>query len=185
MQNSTPPVDFSPTTSDNQKKTIRELQKYLRTLSYIMNIPRIIPDGIYDSSTANAVRAYQNAKGLAPTGKTDRTTWDSIYADYLAVSALAAPPNTIAPFPNGIPGFTYKAGSENNNVYIIQVILEAISLAYDGFETIDINGLFDTKTENAVREFQRINGLDITGEVDKLTWNRLAASYQKYAFSEG
>ena len=52
-------------------------------------------------------------------------------------------------------------------------------------ETIDINGLFDTKTENAVREFQRINGLDITGEVDKLTWNRLAASYQKYAFSEG
>jgi uncharacterized protein YgiM (DUF1202 family) len=36
-----------------------------------------------------------------------------------------------------------------------------------------VNGIYDATTQAAVREFQRVNGLPVTGTVDAATWNKL------------
>ena len=38
-------------------------------------IPRVTPDGIYGSGTANAVREFQSIFGLPQTGVVDFATW--------------------------------------------------------------------------------------------------------------
>ena len=50
-------------------------------------------------------------------------------------------------------------------------------MTYDIFEDITESGTFDAKTSDAVREFQIINGLPPTGNVDKATWNRIVREY--------
>ena len=42
---------------------------------------------------------------------------------------------------------------------------------------ITVNGVFDTDTENAVKRFQEIYGLEVNGIVNTLTWNSIAEVY--------
>jgi len=65
-------------------------------------------------------------------------------------------------------------------IYIIQIILRTIGVAYQNLEQQELSGVFDENTIRNVRDFQRVNGIAATGEVDKKTWNRLAEAYNKY-----
>jgi len=60
-----------------------------------------------------------------------------------------------------------KIGSKNNDVVLLQSILQK-----KGY-TVDINGVFDEKTENAVIQFQKDNNLSDDGIVGKITINKL------------
>jgi peptidoglycan hydrolase-like protein with peptidoglycan-binding domain len=59
----------------------------------------------------------------------------------------------------------------------VQYILDEIGIIYNVFESVEINGNYDIETENAVRNFQTINSLSPTGEVDRKTWNALSKIY--------
>jgi len=67
-------------------------------------------------------------------------------------------------------------GEKSDIIYIIQIILSAISVAYDEFENILPSGTYDGKTADAIREFQRINNIPETGIVDKFADNELYIS---------
>ena len=41
-----------------------------------------------------------------------------------------------------------------------------------------IDGIFETRTEDALREFQRLRGFPITGSADRNTWDRLYGDYR-------
>lgn len=82
----------------------------------------------------------------------------------------------IEPFPD-IEGYEVKMGEEYALVAIIQIMLDVLRLYYDTYGAVAIGGIYDSATENAIKEFQRINGLAATGRVDALTWNRLAEEY--------
>jgi carboxyl-terminal processing protease len=60
-----------------------------------------------------------------------------------------------------------KKGDENSNVTFLQQALNIV-----GYE-IDSDGIFDESTENAVRDFQRANGLQVTGLVKQDTRKKL------------
>ena len=66
-------------------------------------------------------------------------------------------------------------------VYILQIMLSELGIIYDDFPEIEITGVFDATTEQAVKTFQRINRLPQTGEVEMKTWNALARNYNAYA----
>ena len=54
-------------------------------------------------------------------------------------------------------------------------------LSYDE-ETIPrppIDGIFESQTEDALREFQRLRGLPVTGSADRETWERLYEDYRR------
>ena len=78
----------------------------------------------------------------------------------------------------GFPGYTLKLGSPGNPVMEIQRDLNRIRINYPAIPEIPGNlGLYDSKTDEAVKKFQEIFSLPITGQVDKATWYKIKYIY--------
>ncbi len=76
------------------------------------------------------------------------------------------------------PGVELTVGDSGNNVKIIQTELNRISNNYPAIPKIESeNGIFGLDTENAVRKFQEIFSLPVTGRVDKATWYAIKRYY--------
>ncbi|OGX10795.1 MAG: hypothetical protein A2Y42_02035 [Omnitrophica WOR_2 bacterium GWB2_45_9] len=48
-----------------------------------------------------------------------------------------------------------------------------IALQNAGYDPGVIDGLMGSRSRKAIRDFQKDNGLDITGKIDKATWEKL------------
>ncbi len=71
---------------------VLQLQKQLnRIAENYPALPKIAEDGIYGSSTANAVKTFQKIFNLPQTGSVDYPTWYKISAIYVAVTRIAEP----------------------------------------------------------------------------------------------
>lgn len=167
--------------SEEQKTSdIREVQKYLRLVSqYNPNIPTVVPDGIFNEETAEAVRKFQQEYGLPETSRVDSETWDKLYEIYREAAEYYAALETIQPLRSDIR--MLERGGAGYPVYIIQIMLNTISQFYDNLDAPRITGVYDDATENSVKEIQHIAGIDETGRIDYLTWNRLARLYNYHA----
>lgn len=63
---------------------VHAVQFMLSSLSNVFsNVPSVIVSGVYDSITARAVRAIQQAAGLPETGDVDKRTWDMLLGAYI------------------------------------------------------------------------------------------------------
>ena len=72
------------------------------------------------------------------------------------------------------PRFPLKLGSSGNEVLTIQRQLNRISDNYPSIPKItNLNGIFGTQTEDAVRQFQYIFNLSQDGIVGKATWYKI------------
>lgn len=161
-----------------EKDAIRNLQTYLRRLSYINDDAIKSPiDGIFESSTQNALRQFQRNNDLPVTGVADRATWDVLYAQYLNELKRLALPDPIIPFPSYPSDYKVASGEESFLVSIIQYMLKELSIIYDTFDAVEITGKYDQITKDAISDFQKRNGLSDTGDVDKETWNALSRIY--------
>lgn len=65
-------------------------------------------------------------------------------------------------------------------IYIreLQRYLRSIQQAVQGYSNVPVDGIYGRDTELAVRSFQQSVGLPVTGNVDRVTWEALFASYQ-------
>ena len=164
-----------------EQNPIFEIQQYLRELAKDgYQIPMIIPDGIYGPETVNAVTVFQSLVGLPADGVVDYATWQALRAAYEQVMldrALSAP---IYPFEEVLRDGLITEGNTLPLIYIIQIMLRTIGVAYQNLDMQAITGVYDGQTMENIRTFQRVNGIPITGDVDKQTWNRLAQAYNKY-----
>lgn len=159
-------------TNQQKKAHIKELQKYLHVISYYnREIPGIIPNGVYDKPTENAVKAFQRAYGLTDTGEVNTATWDKIVSVYQKF--MSAVPEMLEVFPQK-PDTVMHRGDHCYTVAIIQAILFELSEHYSNLPCVHVTGDYDTETVQAVQLFQKISGLPVTGEVDCQTWNMLA-----------
>lgn len=150
---------------------IYELQFYLRTIQLAYGERNLInPDGIYGSETTEAVRRFQQQFNLPVTGMVDRATWDRIYEEYLKAEELLAPAERILLYPVSITEL--KVGDAYDEIYILQVLLKKNEERHYGNSNVQITGVYDEATENAVRDLQRTFNLPQTGIMDKLLWNR-------------
>ncbi len=164
-----------------EEDAIRNLQRYLRQLSYTeSDIPPLPIDGIFDSATREALRAYQIKNGLEATGIADRETWDSLYESYLRSLERYSPPSAFSPFPRVPDGYALKEGDISFAVAAVQFLLNEISQILDTLDVIEIDGIYGEETASAVREFQQAHSLDVTGAVDKRTWDNLVNIYENY-----
>ena len=168
--------------TDDQKKRaeIFELQTMLRTVAAAERwTPVINPDGIYGKETAEAVRTFQASRGLPATGVVDYETWTALVNAYQYILYITSQGGGINPFPGR--GYVSTAGEKSDFIAIMQIMLSALSVAYDQLAPLSITGVYDGATAEAVKHFQRANGLPITGAVDMMTWDALAQSYNEFA----
>lgn len=78
----------------------------------------------------------------------------------------------------GYPGYEVKLGSAGNPVLAIQRDLRRIRKNYPAIpDILNTLGIYDEETVAAVKKFQEIFSLPVTGVVDKATWYKIKYVY--------
>ena len=158
------------------QQPVRSLQTMLRTIARIepgqMNV---MPDGIYGSQTAAAVRSFQRRLGLPVTGVTDQNTHEQIVRAYehARIEADKAQPLQITLG----PGQVIRRGQRHHLVYLVQSMLTVMNFAVPTISAPAHTGVLDTATAESIAVFQTYAELPPTGELDKRTWKALALHY--------
>ena len=76
------------------------------------------------------------------------------------------------------PESPLKLGDNNQHVLIAKMALNAIAVNYPAIPRISpVNSLFDENMEAAVKEFQNIFNLPVTGIIDLATWVEIGSKY--------
>ena len=83
----------------------------------------------------------------------------------------------ISGIPSSWPGYTLEEGSSGQKVRQMQEQLNVIAGAYPALPKINADGIYGPATEEAVREFQSVFGLPVTGKVDYATWYKISEIY--------
>lgn len=84
---------------------------------------------------------------------------------------------SVSGVPSSWPGYNLTVGSSGDKVRQIQQQLNRIAQNYPAIPTIAADGIFGQRTAEAVRSFQRIFGLPVSGIVDYPTWYKISAVY--------
>ena len=162
--------------SPYETQAIFNLQRYLRQLSrFDPDIPSVDEDGIFGEETRTSLEAFQRKYGLPITGTADAETWTRLFNEYLASVEDRTRPDPVFIFPRHPADYSVGRGDENIYVAVIQLLLRDIITLYgEDAVRLPIDGIYGEVTEQAIRDFQRIQRLPEDGRVDRITWNRLA-----------
>jgi len=81
-------------------------------------------------------------------------------------------------YTSSYPGTPLRRGSSGPNVVVVQVELNRISQNYPAIPKLtNVDGIYGSRTESAVRKFQQIFNLTPDGIVGKATWYALVRLY--------
>lgn len=156
---------------------VRSLQTMLRIIAtHHSDLPSVIPDGIYGQQTAQAVSAFQRKYGIPITGIADQATWEMIVSVYkpALIHISPAQPLQIILQPNQV----VRSGEDHHSIYLVQAMLTALAKDYGTIPPPPLSGTLDAETGESIIAFQRLSGLEITGELDKITWKHLVLQFQ-------
>lgn len=157
-------------------KPIFSLQTMLRQISFLdQRVLPVIPDGVFGPNTFAAVRSFQTAYGLPPTGRADLATWNAVADAYqTALTAVFAP--TVMPF--WPMGQTIRPGERDGSVYLVQAMLHVLAKQFSGLTAPSLTGALDQATAAGLRWVQAASDLKPTGELDSATWLHLNGLYR-------
>ena len=139
-------------------------------------IPETAIDGIFGPATENAVKAFQLSQGLVPDGIVGDRTWTAGYRAYKGIIdllKLEITEEVAAPY----PGVVLDLGSNGTSVAAAQEELDYLSKFIYELPPLKADGAFGSKTQGAVKLFQKVFNLPVTGKIDEATWNKLAEAY--------
>lgn len=144
-------------------------------------IPKINPvDGIFGQETEAAVKEFQRIFNLTPDGIIGPATWYKIVRIYNGVKRLSELDSegiSAEEISKEFPG-VLRSGDTGANVRNLQYFLAVVGEFYDTVPQIEITGVYDQPTEQAVRAFQQTVGLPIDGIVGINTWQQLYRAYR-------
>lgn len=83
----------------------------------------------------------------------------------------------IAGIPASWPGEDLSIGANGAKVRQLQAQLDAISSVYTAIPKISADGVYGPATAEAVRAFQSVFGLPVTGVTDFATWYKISHIY--------
>ncbi len=139
-------------------------------------IPKLATvDGIYGSRTEASVRAFQEIFGLEADGVVGKATWYALVRLYTAVTRLSELRSQGQRFysisweyPN-----SPQLGSTGEKVRHLQYMLSVLANYIPQIPDITVDGIFGTRTQEAVLAAQRYFGLPQTGVVNAATWEEI------------
>ncbi len=79
--------------------------------------------------------------------------------------------------PSSFPGYNLTIGATGEKVQQVQDQLSVIAGVYTAIPKITADGVFGEQTAEAVRQFQKIFKLPVTGVIDFATWYRISHIY--------
>ncbi len=143
---------------------VKALQEALSELGYYS----ITVDSKYGSKTEQAVRSFQEKNELGVSGTADQTTQALLFEGQpVNTAGQKVDVKTLPP----IPGYTMRSGDRGDAVFSLQERLVTLKY-FDGKP----DGVYGAGTENAVRQFQKANGLADDGIAGEKTQAALASA---------
>jgi len=148
------PVPARPAPAADQ--TIAEVQDVLKDLGFYSGVV----DGLSGPATGKAIEAYRAKVGLKASNAIDGEL----------LGQLGIEPTTAGIHPSPAPRATEPRPQPDNAEMIrkVQAGLKAF-----GHDVIDVDGIPGAKTKSAIREFQSIFGLPVTGEPDRAVYDKM------------
>ena len=140
---------------------VSQLQYMLAVVGqFVQEVPSISVDGVFGPSTRDAVSAFQRYKGFPVTGEADDRTWDALYDLY-----------------SGIDERVFE-----NRASFPQLNASATTVANAG-QRLQALGYSASNLQQAVRAFQRANGLSVTGRLTDATARAITQQLQGIDYS--
>lgn len=160
----------------DKRKAIAELQQALRDIAKTdRDIISVIPDGIFAEETEEAVKSFQRKYGFTETGIVDFELWEKIQEEKRRSLFILSDPIQVISIKN--EDLPLSLGQVGKAVHTLNLMLSQLGELYDNFSAVNAGDEFTEKTLKEVKKWQQVIGHEISGEVDKLTWNRLAQHY--------
>ena len=145
-------------------ENVAQLQEALIQLGYMTGKA----DGNYGTSTVSAVKEFQKANGLTEDGTAGEETQKVLYSGKAKAkakaTATATPKATATPAPDNI----LKEGSKGSDVKALQNKLIEL-----GYLSGKADGVYGSKTTEAVKAFQRASKLTADGVAGEKTISKL------------
>ncbi|HEY6630299.1 MAG TPA: peptidoglycan-binding protein [Rhizobiaceae bacterium] len=155
--------------------TVKQVQQTLRQLNFYSGEV----DGLFGPNTRDAVEAYQAKMGMSVTGAVDDSLLDQLGTGSVTPVVLPSP----APRASGKVVARTEPAASNKPA---DAVAKPVSLTHDeriakvqaglrefGNEAIEVDGVMGARTAAAIREFQSLFGLKVTGEVDQAVYAKM------------
>lgn len=156
---------------NDKTAAIVEIQRFLYLLSNTSNpeIPRVAIDGIWGEETEAAVIEFQKISGNEVSGKVDYQTFEALYDAYSAAKSELYELDFLIT----TQGLPLSKNMMNDDVLLLHLMILEIQKTYDYLTEVDRTTYFSENTEKAVMELQEIFGMEQSGRVDALMYERL------------
>lgn len=126
----------------DHSREVANVQKHLKAAGFD---PKHV-SGAFDERTAGALKAFQRRSQLPPTGVVDAKTWRALRNARMEATSGTSP--------------AQRRGERSGAVKASEQLLKKL-----GFNPGKVDGLFDRRTENAVRAFERREHLKVDGAI--------------------
>jgi peptidoglycan hydrolase-like protein with peptidoglycan-binding domain len=137
-------------------------------------------DGLFGPNTRLAIEAYQAKMGMRVTGTVDDSLLDQLGTGSVMPAVLPSPA------PRGELAKPAVATGPASREAVKDAAAKPVSFTRDeriakvqaglkefGNEAIEVDGVMGTRTEAAIREFQSLFGLPMTGEADQAVYAKM------------
>lgn len=143
-------------------------------------IPKISPvNGVFNSQTQAAVKAFQRIFNLVSDGIVGKSTWYRLVYLYTAVNQLS---ELVSLGQNYYQvSFQYvgdlRQGDQGENVSVLQYMLSILAEFDRSLRVVEPDGIFGAETLLAVETYQNQRNLAVNGIVTYETWEKIYADY--------
>lgn len=167
-----------------QSIEVSMLQYYLAVIgAYYEAVQPVEITGYFGENTERSVKSFQRVFGLPQTGEVDRATRNDLYRAYKGIVESVPPKYTAVAL---YPGTVLREGDSGESVRIIQEYLTLINRTYPNIPAVNNTGYFGPVTKRSVIEFQKQFGINPSGLIGAVTWDKIAEIYSdlKYGFDK-
>lgn len=167
-----------------QSIEVSVLQYYLAVIgAYYEAVTPVEITGYFGEKTEISVKSFQRVFGLPQTGEVDRATRNDLYRAYQGIAETIPPQYTAVAL---YPGTVLREGISGDSVRIIQEYLTYINRSYPNIPAVNNTGYFGPLTRQSVIAFQRQFGIEQSGIVGAVTWDKIAEVYSdlRYGFDK-
>lgn len=163
---------YFPLKEGDENPYVKTMQETLIRLGYLSGSA----DGKYETTTTEAVKAFQKQNGLKSDGVAGGETQKVMFGDSAqgnsgTAASTTTGSTTTAATTATVSSATLKTGSKGDDVKTLQARLIEL-----GYLSGKADGIFGSATEKAVKEFQKKSSLSSDGKAGKVTQTLLYSS---------
>lgn len=140
-------------------------------------IPKVAVNREFDEDFENAIKKFQQIFNLAQDGVIGRQTWYQLSYLYVGITRLTEIDSEGIRLSELSPTPSVSVSGYTDDVKLVQYFLSVLSYSYPPVPLVEITGIYDQNTVYAVKEFQKLFGLEPTGVLTDETYNLIYDAY--------